>query len=58
MELFSGTQNVELQTMCGLNVLQNMTSMIAEFDDQILIEFANKLTHKRHCIKSVVGTSL
>lgn len=43
--------------MCGLNVLQNMTSMIEEFDDQRLIEFANKLTHKRHCIKSVVGTS-
>lgn len=57
MELFHGTQNVELQIMCGLNVLQNMTSMIEEFDDQRLIEFANKLTHKRHCIKSVVGTS-
>lgn len=57
MVRFHGTQNVELQTMCGLNVLQNMTSMIEEFDDQRLIEFANKLTHKRHCIKSVVGTS-
>lgn len=57
MEQFHGTQNVELQTICGLNVLQNMTSMIEKFDDQRLIEFANKLTHKRHCIKSVVGTS-
>lgn len=57
MVRFHGTQNVELQIMCGLNVLQNMTSMIEEFYDQRLIEFANKLTHKRHCIKSVVGTS-
>jgi hypothetical protein len=46
MELFHGTQNVELQILSSVNVFQNMPDMITSIKDQTYVEFIEKLRHK------------
>ncbi|XP_063425300.1 uncharacterized protein LOC134708578 [Mytilus trossulus] len=57
MELFHGTQNIELQIMYSINVVQSMSLMVKGINDQNLIHFADKMNHKNNSAKAIIGTS-
>ena len=57
MELFHGTQNVELQVISGINIVQNMSDMICSLREKELICFAEKMRHKCSLRNVVIGTN-
>ncbi|VDI64263.1 Hypothetical predicted protein [Mytilus galloprovincialis] len=56
MELFHGTQNVELQIISSVNVLQNMPDVLRNIDDPTILKFIEKMKHKNLHHKIPAGT--
>ena len=46
LDLFHGTQNVDIQIMYSINIIQNMPKMLACIENSKHMDFANRLRHK------------
>ena len=57
LQLFHGTQNIELQILSSLNILQNFSKMAASIDDKDLKTFVNKLSKDKLSKTIVSGAS-